>query len=202
VTDRVEKTLVTSPANDEQKRLAFDYAFDARQQEISRFWNRTLVFWGFVTATFVAFGVLSDKEHPLQRDYLLPMVCFGLISSLAWTLQSRGSKYWLEQWEKKVTILEKEVLEFDLVGNLEVREQKKGLKAWWGSYPWSVTSLLIAVSDMAVLIWLLLLIKVYSKDCSEGLCAWFNSHLLSEITPERTVFATLLYAILIVGFAK
>ena len=53
---------------DEQKKKILEYAADVRKFEISLFWQRSLFFWGFIGAAFVAYGVLiklSDKDNAL-----------------------------------------------------------------------------------------------------------------------------------------
>jgi len=135
-----------------QKRAILKYAADVRKFEIDLFWRRSLFFWGFISAAFVAYGVLirnSDKE------FALAVSCFGLICSFAWTLQNRGSKYWQEAWEQKVETVEKDVLGAPLFSNWEP-VKKKGL---WGAAKFSVSKLAIALSDFTVLIWLVLIWK-------------------------------------------
>jgi len=141
----VYRNLDVSAVTSDQAALILHYASDVRKLEIDKFWQRSLFFWGFIGAAFVAFGTLYSKDALLT----LLVACFGLISSLAWTLQNRGSKYWQEAWENKVESVERTVLSADLFSNIEPR-QSKGI---WGAQRYSVTRLAIALSDFTVLVW-------------------------------------------------
>ena len=85
-------------ADSETSWRRFQVALDARRLEINLFWQRSLFFWGFTGAAFVAIAATLG-EHP--RLALL-VSCFGLVSSVCWSLANRGSKYWHEAWETKV----------------------------------------------------------------------------------------------------
>lgn len=127
---------------------ALHYAAETRRFEIERFWQRSLFFWGFIAAAFVGFTALSDPKYD---PHLRQVMCaFGLVSSLAWTLQNRGSKYWQEAWETKVERLEEDVLGMRLWGRRELR-QKKG---FWGGWQYSVSRLTTLLSDVTVVAWL------------------------------------------------
>jgi hypothetical protein len=145
--------LDVSRASLKQKEEILKYAADVRKFEIGLFWQRSLFFWGFIGAAFVAYGVLIDKN---DKDFALAVSCFGLICSFAWTLQNRGSKYWQEAWEQKVNVVEDCVLKARLFSNIEPVEDK----GWFGAARFSVSKLAIALSDFTVLIWLVLAWKV------------------------------------------
>jgi hypothetical protein len=132
--------------NDNEKdSRRFDAALQTRQFEIDLFWKRSLFFWGFIAAAFVAVSTLKD-EHML----VLLVSGFGLVCSFAWTLVNRGSKYWQEQWEAKVEDVENKVT-CPLFKKREA-EQDKG---WWlRGRRYSVTRLTIAVSDYIFFVWL------------------------------------------------
>lgn len=138
----------------DQKVNILKYAAETRKFEIERYWQRSLFFWGFIGAAFVSYAALYDKT-----DKLLPLViaCFGLVCSVAWTLQNRGSKYWQEAWEQKVIAVERDVLGASLFSNSEPI-QKKGI---WGASKYSVSKLAVALSDFTVIIWVVLMIKAF-----------------------------------------
>lgn len=137
-------------APDDPRIRALHYAAETRRFEIERFWQRSLFFWGFIAAAFVGFTALSDPKYD---PHLRQVMCaFGLVSSLAWTLQNRGSKYWQEAWEAKVESLEEDVLGIRLWGRRESR-QKKG---FWGGWQYSVSRLTTLLSDITVVTWLAL----------------------------------------------
>jgi len=144
--------LDVSKATLEQRKEILKYASEIRKFEIERFWQRSLFFWGFIGAAFVAYAALYDK-----RQDLLPLLiaCFGLVCSVAWALQNRGSKYWQEAWEQKVEVVETDVLGAPLFSN---REPLKA-KGPWGAAEFSVSKLAIALSYFTVLIWAALFAK-------------------------------------------
>jgi hypothetical protein len=147
---------------DERAKLVLEQASDIRKFEIELFWRRSLFFWGFLSAAFVAYGALltrsSHQTMPASQsdtDIIFVISCFGVICSLAWTLVNRGSKYWQEVWEQKLENVQEEVLGQDLFSR---KEPTKGT-SWWGARRYSVSKLAIALSDFVVLVWLCLAYK-------------------------------------------
>lgn len=139
---------------DEQKRAnreAFKYAHQNRIFEIEMFWKRSLVFWGFISAAFIGFAALAPKSH----GYAVLFSCFGFICSLVWALGNKGSKYWQEYWEIKVTGLQENV-----IGDLFV-DRVPRRHPWWDQFAprrKSVSKLVMGLSDFSVVAWLALLI--------------------------------------------
>jgi hypothetical protein len=149
---RGRKPLDVSLASLDQKTKILAYASEVRKFEIERFWQRSVLFWGVVAAAFIAYGQLYGKD-----ELSLFVACFGLVCSIAWTLQNRGSKYWQEAWEAKVESVELDVLGAHLFRNREPLK-RRGL---WGPRMFSVSRLAIALSDFTVLVWLALACKVF-----------------------------------------
>ena len=87
----------------------FEHASDIRKFEIGLFWQRSLFFWGFIAAAFVAYAAIADATPP-DTDLLLAIAAFGFVCSVAWALANRGSKYWQESWEAKLETFENDVL--------------------------------------------------------------------------------------------
>jgi hypothetical protein len=171
-----ENLLDASKTTPEQKAEILRYAAETRKFEIEKFWQRSLFFWGFIGAAFVAYAALYDKGKNLLP---LLIACFGPVCSVAWTLQNRGSKYWQEAWEQKVVAVEREVLGVPLFSNLEP-VQKKG---FWGAARFSVSKLAIALSDFTILIWIAL----------GALALPFPATLQSACMPFVVVSVTLVY---------
>ena len=126
-----------------QANKRFQVAKEGRKYEIDKFWQRSAFFWVFIAASFVAFAKSSDGVSQLL------LACFGLVSSLAWTLQNRGSKYWQEAWEQKVERFEEAVLGEHVFKGTEKCEPK----GFWGAAKFSVSKLTIALSDFVTLLW-------------------------------------------------
>ena len=50
---------------------------------------------------------MLSAEHMKDKEFnAYVLACVGLIFSLAWFLTNRGSKYWQENWENHVDMLE------------------------------------------------------------------------------------------------
>ena len=144
--------LDVSKTSPEQKQRILEYAADVRKFEVERFWHRSIFFWGFIAAAFVAYSQSASKG-----DLAFLVACFGLLCSIAWTLQNRGSKYWYEAWEAKVESVENEVLGVPLFANREPIK-RKGL---WGACPFSVSKIAIALSDFTALTWVALAVRAF-----------------------------------------
>lgn len=86
---------------------ALEHALDIRKFEIELYWKRGTYFWTLIAATFAGyFAVLAAEkiEDKLFNAYVL--ACIGFVFTLAWFLVNRGSKFWQENWENHVDMLE------------------------------------------------------------------------------------------------
>ena len=91
-------------------------ALDIRKFEIELYWKRATYFWTFLTlilgAYFTVFLLKQDQPKPdlaldePRRDALLMLSCLGFVFALCWYFVNRASKYWQENWEKHVDLLE------------------------------------------------------------------------------------------------
>lgn len=95
----------------EYRGLALKEALKVRQFEIELYWKRATYFWTLIGATFASFALIySATTDGLGKDLLLGLVsCLGFIFSLAWHYVNKGSKYWQENWENHVSMLENKV---------------------------------------------------------------------------------------------
>lgn len=90
----------------EQQALA--QALDIRKFEIDLYWKRASYFWAFIAATFAGFIAIQSSSVN-KTDMSVILSCLGVVFSFAWFCVNRGSKYWQENWEKHVDVLEDEV---------------------------------------------------------------------------------------------
>jgi hypothetical protein len=131
-----------------EKRL--DLAVQTRNFEIELFWKRSLFFWGFIAAAFGGYAALRN----VKSDLTLVIACFGAVCAFAWTLITRGSKYWQESWENKV-----EQYEQPLLGRFFAHEEPvqsyKG--RWLRARRFSVSKISIGLSDYIFALWIALL---------------------------------------------
>ena len=94
--------------NDKKARLK--RAEEIRRFEINLYWRRTTYCWTLIAAAFVAFfGILSanglDRSVKLLIAFVVANV--GFVFSIGWYFINRGSKFWQQNWETQVDILEK-----------------------------------------------------------------------------------------------
>ncbi|MBU1039865.1 MAG: hypothetical protein KKF77_02040 [Proteobacteria bacterium] len=103
----------------------FKQVLDIRKFEIELYWKRASYFWVFNSLAFSAYGAVYVKmadhsngiampqDFEMLRDLLVCLSCVGLVVSLAWVLVNKGSKFWQENWETHLDLIEK-----DIVGDL------------------------------------------------------------------------------------
>jgi hypothetical protein len=89
------------------KRKALELALDIRKFEVSLYWQRATYFWTLIAAAFVGYlAILAAGEMKDRLFNAFAVACIGFIFSLAWFLANRGSKFWQENWELHVDMLE------------------------------------------------------------------------------------------------
>jgi hypothetical protein len=136
---------------------ALKIALDTRKFEIGLYWHRTAYFWALITAAFAGFfAVLSSpnlKEN--QRVYAFAVACVGFLFSLAWFLVNRGSKFWQENWENHVDLLE-DRFAGPLFKTILYRSKWRLRDIFDGPAPISVSKVNQYVSLFIMLIWLFL----------------------------------------------
>ncbi len=96
-------------ADKKKANAALEKALDIRKFEIGLYWQRAAYFWALIAVAFGGyFAILSaNNENLKEKDYLAYIVsCIGLLFTWAWFLVNRGSKYWQENWENHVDLLE------------------------------------------------------------------------------------------------
>jgi hypothetical protein len=172
----------------------FEIAADVRKFEIGLFWQRSLFFWGFIGAAFVAYADLGNRDN-LDHAGQIIVACFGFVCSVAWTLLNRGSKYWQEAWEAKTERREGAVLGEDLFARDEPVQRKFILLR---ARRYSVSKLVIALSDFTALIWLLLSVRLLPWDST----SWpFASRAFQVFRSPFVTFAFAIFYAIYMGFA-
>ncbi|MBV9153552.1 MAG: hypothetical protein JO204_17445 [Alphaproteobacteria bacterium] len=84
-------------------------AYQLRSFEIEHYWKRGTYFWGFQIAIFAAFGLIWKAESNLGGEWTaltIPLASLGILTALANSLSARGSRFWQENWEKHIDMLE------------------------------------------------------------------------------------------------
>lgn len=99
-------------ADPESKLLksAFAQVSDIRKFEIELYWKRATYFWALIAVAFAGyFSILASENMPDKFFLALIVSCIGFVFTFAWFLSSRGSKYWQENWENHLDLLEDKV---------------------------------------------------------------------------------------------
>jgi hypothetical protein len=91
-----------------QRKAALKLAHDIRKFEIELYWKRATYFWAFQLIAFTILGFIL-KENWAEHLGRLPIpASIGLVTAFAGYLSARGSKFWQENWEAHVDLLEDE----------------------------------------------------------------------------------------------
>lgn len=84
---------------------ALTRAHDLRKFEIGHYWTRSAYFWGFQLVAFAALA-LTVKDGRIAPPLVLAVAVVGAITAFAAILTAYGSKFWQENWERHVDMLE------------------------------------------------------------------------------------------------
>jgi len=142
---------------------ALKQALDNRKFEIELYWKRATYFWTFIGAAFAAYFVLQT-----QRDFSVTYIaaCLGFMFSLAWYYVNRGSKFWQQNWEMHVDLLETEI-----AGPLYKTVLQPHPYRFWNlsdAYPFSVSKINQILSLLVTLVWLLLMVRTVVDAVHSG----------------------------------
>ena len=86
---------------------AFTQVADIRKFEIEMYWKRAAYFWAIIAITFTGyFALASASNFPLKNAFSLLLSSMGAVFTLSWFLVNRGSKYWQENWENHLDLME------------------------------------------------------------------------------------------------
>lgn len=148
-----------------KKEAALKTALDIRKFEIEMYWKRATYFWAFITTTFAGYFVLlSSKNINDYRGLTIVISSIGFFFSLGWYFVNRASKFWQENWEAHVSMLEDNVH-----GPLfsVIRIPKDKIKELNGHYPFSVSKINQLLSSIVVAFWFCIFIFsiFYSFNC-------------------------------------
>jgi hypothetical protein len=174
--------LPADPKIDLEKLL--DRALDIRKFEIGLYWKRAAYFWAFLAITLGGyFEVLrTNFQRAEKAEALLAISCLGFVFAVAWYFVNRASKFWQENWENHVDLLEGAVcgpLYKTVVRDADLRFWKLH-----GPYPFSVSKINQLLSlFVVVLFFLLAAATVYHYY---GI-AWWPPVLMVALTVAATV---------------
>lgn len=90
------------------RNVAHTLALDMRKYEIELYWKRATYFWTFIAASLAGFGAIQALSIENKADLSIFISCLGMVFSVGWFCVNRGSKYWQENWENHIELLEDE----------------------------------------------------------------------------------------------
>lgn len=155
---------------------ALNQSLEVRKFEIELYWKRATYFWAFIATSFAGyFAVLNSSNIDKHRSLTILIAFVGFFFSLCWYLVNRGSKYWQQNWEDHVYMLENEFL-----GPLFKTIRNPKQHTFWNlveEYPISVSKVNQILSLFIVLIWIFILVysTVYTftvSDNDNNECIW------------------------------
>lgn len=135
---------------------------DIRKFEIELYWKRAGHFWIFISLAFSAYGAAYAKmtesvAREAYQDLLVVVSCVGVVVSFAWFLANKGSKYWQENWEGHLDLIEDGVFG-PLYKTLFKEKSCCNFKDYMlNSAMYSVTKIYQAVSFFVLVLWIFLL---------------------------------------------
>jgi len=92
-----------------KEKEALCHALDIRKFEIDLYWKRATYFWTFIAASLAGYVAVQVSTSDNKQDLSIIIACLGLVFSFAWFCVNKGSKFWQENWEDHVDMLEDKV---------------------------------------------------------------------------------------------
>lgn len=88
-------------------KTALAAAHDIRKFEIELYWKRATYFWLLQAAIFTALGFMwHGKDAEAAGLVPLGLTSLGFLTAIASWFAAEGSKFWQENWERHIDILE------------------------------------------------------------------------------------------------
>jgi len=174
---------------------ALKQALDIRKFEIELYWKRASYFWTFIGATMAGFLAIQASSAQNKQDLTLILSCLGFVFYYAWVCVNRGSKFWQENWEKHVDVLEdivtgplyKIVMSRNSTSNLS----EKAVHLITGPSSISVSKINQIISIYVFILWALLLFYSLPEFGIEKSINWFYFALLALSVSSCTLFLML-----------
>lgn len=108
--DEYDNKFDTKKPDSKKLKAAFDQVSDIRKFEIELYWKRAGYFWALIAVAFAGyFAILSSQNIPSKFFLSFIVGIIGFVFTFAWHLVNRGSKYWQENWENHLDLLEDEI---------------------------------------------------------------------------------------------
>jgi hypothetical protein len=145
------ESLPGSKTKDEN---ALEKALDIRKFEIDLYWKRTAYFWALTAAAFAGYFVVAKDGITSENEFSRFLVsCIGFLFTLGFVQANRGSKFWQENWEAHVDLLEDSIT--GPLYKTVIHQANKG-RFWTAKISVSKVSQLICLFMLCIWGWLVL----------------------------------------------
>ncbi len=136
---------------------AYQKAWENRDFEINKFWQRALFFWGFISTVLIGYTTLlsSDKYELISKNnpaIEASLLFVGLLLSISWYFILEGGKSWQENWESHIDRLEK-YISGDIYKVIYIKENERR---------YSVSKISIRVSWILIAFWIGMIVNHFS----------------------------------------
>jgi len=154
---------------------ALDISLEIRKFEISLYWERAKYFWAFSVTILAALVFIFQKKldeltnfHLIFAHLLFSLI---IIVSYAWYLVNRGSKYWQENWEEHVLLIEEDVVGPLYGGFLIKNKSFSCIERLIDGAPFSVSKINMYISLIMTVFWFIsfLLVSLWPLCMNEKL---------------------------------
>lgn len=171
---------------DEKLKIQYDRIWACRDFELSHLWQRSIFLTAFLVLIFTGYGTLwinaltSNYEDRIIIFHIVSLVIsmLGIIFSTLWVFMGKGSKYWYEVYEDRISELEKndyteciknceEYCDPDCIKNCSKFHQVQGFgifteekNCFWGrkAFQYSVSGINIVIGQIMTILWSLVLL--------------------------------------------
>lgn len=151
---------------------AYYQAADIRKFEIDMYWKRATYFWALIAVAFAAFFAVSNAEKIASKDfYLVAISSAGLVFTFAWFSVNKGSKYWQENWENHLDLLEDKITGPLYKSKLVRPSEDSFLERYFvgpASYSVSKINQIIALFTMSI--WLTFIASIFFDGLGSTVC--------------------------------
>lgn len=174
------------------RKKALEYALDIRKFEIDLYWKRATYFWTFIGVAFAGYFALSAAKN-VSEEAIFLINCLGFIFTFSWYLVNRGSKFWQNNWERHVDMLEDK--EIGPLYKTAINMKHSKMINIFEEYPFSVSKINQILSLFLCVVWIFLGCRSISNlfNINEP----FNGFNILLIT-----FFTLLYIVIVLIFGR
>ena len=176
--DKYRKNFEIDKSDSKKAERALDAALDIRKFEIELYWKRAAYFWTLIAVAFAGhFSILSSrylKEYE-KSTYAFMIAVIGFVFTFAWFLANKGSKFWQENWENHVDMLEDAVIGplyktiLHRPADNDGSRFRRFFQAFTQPAAFSVSGINAWISLFSLGIWLLLLVKAAAFDLDSAL---------------------------------